>query len=71
MRQNSFGARLIADFPVQNLPCFFCAYLLNARHFIRTEYMSPLFMKLLRIMINFAHFFDLLGKFLWVFRLRI
>ena len=28
MRQNSREARLIADFPTQNLPCFFCAYLL-------------------------------------------
>ena len=29
MRQDSCGARLIANFPTQNLPCFFCAYLLT------------------------------------------
>ena len=29
MRQNSREARLIADFSTQNLPCFFCAYLLS------------------------------------------
>ena len=29
MRQNSREAKLIADFSTQNLPCFFCAYLLT------------------------------------------